>query len=110
MLDAMVDVPHPEIWACGRLLESIGRDGAAPAALGVAGGAGFRGLGFRYAHGDVSTLHVSGWNPFQSDLPGAATRLGVIGTLDETSRRRRAAKSLDAALASGSPFALWLDT
>ncbi len=110
MLDAMVDVPHPEIWAFGRLLESIGRDGRAPSALGLAGGAGFLGMGFRYARGDVSTLHVSGWNPFQSDLPGAAKRLGVIGTLDETSRRRRAAKSLEVALAAGTPFALWLDT
>ncbi|MDO9355783.1 MAG: hypothetical protein Q7T55_18945 [Solirubrobacteraceae bacterium] len=110
MPDAATGAPHPEIWAFGQLLDGIGLDGDAAMALGLAGGAGFIGMGFRYDHIDVSTLHVSGWNPFQSDLPGAAKRLGVIGTLDETSRRRRAAKSLAGALASGAPFALWLDT
>lgn len=109
MLDALTDAPHPEIWAFERLLESIGGAADPALALGLAGGAGFIGLGFRSSDAS-STLHVSGWNPFQSDLPSAAKRLGVVGTLDETSRRRRAAKTLDAALASGQPFALWLDT
>jgi hypothetical protein len=110
MLDAVADAPHPEIWAFSQLLDSIGFERDAGMALGLAGGAGFIGMGFRYDHIDVSTLHVSGWNPFQSDLPSAAKRLGVIGTLDETSRRRRAAKSLASALENGMPFALWLDT
>lgn len=101
--------PHPEIWALSELLRDLGLDHSEAFALGVSGGAGFLGVAFRYDRDDFSNLHISGWNPFQSGLLAGAGRLGLTGSLEETSSKRKAAKALHIALADGEAAALWVD-
>ena len=109
MPDLAVQGVHPEIWALSRLLGSAGHDDRLSSALGLAGGAGFLGMGFRYDRDGFSSLHVSGWNPFQSAIVGAVERLGLVRVLDETGSRRSAAKWLDRALEDDGIAAVWVD-
>lgn len=116
MSDASDASVHPEIWALTALLEAAGLDAsaggpgtAAAVALGVSGGAGLLTIAFYDRRADRSTLHLTGWNPFQTSLLGGLERLGVPAVVRETSRRRRAARYLDEALAGGTPAAVWVD-
>lgn len=109
MLDGVVAGRTPEIWALERLLALGGVDASASMALGLAGGAGFVATSVKGGRRAPARLHVSGWNSFQTDLVGAVDRLGMVGTFDETSNRRAAARALDDALASGRPAAVWVE-
>lgn len=100
---------HPEIWALSALAAAAGGEVTGEMALGICGGAGLIGLAFRDSRAGRSTLHLSGWNPFQSSLLGGIERLGLQVEVRETSGRRRAARNLDRALADADLAVLWLD-
>ena len=100
---------HPEIWALTELAAGAGVPLDAAAALGGSGGAGLIAVGFRDTRAELSTLHLSGWNPFQTSLLGGIERLGLHAVVGESSRRRRALKHLDRALDGGGPVAVWVD-
>ena len=104
---------HPELWALTALLAEASPDAAGalgPAgAFGVSGGAGLLTVAFRDTRAGRSTLHLTGWNPFQTSLLGGLERLGAPAVVRESGRRRRAAKHLDEALAGGTAVAVWAD-
>ncbi len=109
MSESPAAAPHPEIWALARLVEAAGGEASDAFVLGVSGGAGFLGVAFRNSRAGFSTLHLSGWNPFQSNLLAGLERLGLPAVVRETSGRRRAARNLERALDDGSLAALWID-
>ena len=109
MSEGAAQAVHPEIWALSRLVEASGGDADDAFALGVCGGAGFIGVAFRNTRAGFSTLHVSGWNPFQSNLLAGIERLGLPAIVRETTGRRRAARNLERALEDGGPVVLWVD-
>lgn len=107
---------HPEIWALSALVDAAegrGDLGSGPPtptlALGVSGGAGLLAVAFRDRRAGSSTLHLTGWNPFQTTLLGGLERLGAHAIVRESGRRRKAARHLDEALAGGTPVAAWVD-
>lgn len=100
---------HPELWALSALLDGAGQPTDPAIAFGVSGGAGLLTVAFRDTRAGRSTLHLTGWNPFQTSLLGGLERLGAHAVVRESGRKRRAARHLDEALAGGTAVAVWLD-
>lgn len=100
---------HPELWALTSLLDGAGAPADPAIAFGISGGAGLLTIAFRDTRASRSTLHLTGWNPFQTSLLGGLERLGAHAVVRESGRRRRAAKHLDEALSGGASVAVWLD-
>ena len=64
-------------------------------ALIIAGGAGAACMSFFYAKEDFSHFHLTGWNPFQSDIVTAVERLGLTPDIHETTGAKTAEKALE---------------
>ena len=67
---------HRETSALRFALADAGVEISEPLALIVAGGAGAGCMSFRYEAEDFTHFHLTGWNPFQSDIRAAVERLG----------------------------------
>lgn len=110
---ALAPAVHPELWALVALLDGATDEPSAAidpaAAFGVSGGAGLLTVAFRDTRAARSTLHLTGWNPFQTGLLGGLERLGAHAVVRESGRRRRATRNLDEALADGATAAVWVD-
>ena len=66
---------HPETSALRFALADAGIEITEALTLIIAGGAGAACMSFHYAKEDFTHLHLSGWNPFQSDIRDAVERL-----------------------------------
>jgi hypothetical protein len=85
---------HRETSVLRFALADAGIEISEPLALIVTGGAGAACMAFRYEAEDFTHFHLSGWNPFQSDVRAAVTRLGLTPDVHETG----GAKAAEAAL------------
>jgi hypothetical protein len=60
----------------------------------ICGGAGVACMSFRYEAEDFTHFHLSGWNPFQSDVVAAVERLDLRPDIHETGGAKTAEKAL----------------
>jgi hypothetical protein len=96
---------HPECSALRTLLAEAGVEVSEPLVLLMAGGAGAAAMAFRYEAEDFTHFHLSGWNPFQSDIRAACERLGLQPDVHETGGRVAAER----ALREHVPAIAWVD-
>jgi hypothetical protein len=85
---------HRETAALRFALADAGIEVSEPLALIVAGGAGAATMSFRYEAEDFTRFHLSGWNPFQSDIRAAVERLQLTPDVHETTGARTAERVL----------------
>ncbi len=99
---------HPDTSALRFALADRGLELSEALTLIIAGGAGAAAMAFRYEAEDVSHFHLSGWNPFQSDVRDAVTRLGFAADIHETSGAKAADRALRERLQDGVQLA-WVE-
>ena len=101
---------HPHCSALRVALAAAGVEVSEPLALLMAGGAGAAAMAFRYEAEDFTSFHLSGWNPFQSDIRDAVRRLGLEPDIHETTGAATAERTLRARLAAGRPQIAWVES
>jgi hypothetical protein len=85
---------HPHCASLRVALADAGVIVSEELALLMAGGAGAAAMAFRYEAEDFTSFHLSGWNPFQSDIRDAVRRLGLEPDIHETGGARAAERAL----------------
>ena len=75
----------------------------------MAGGAGAAAMAFRYEAEDFTSFHLSGWNPFQSDIRDAVRRLGLPPDIHETTGAATAERALRERIATGGVQIAWVE-
>ena len=100
---------HPHTAALRLALADAGLAVSEELALLTAGGAGAAAMAFRYEAEDFTSFHLSGWNPFQSDIRDAVGRLGLEPDVHETTGAKAAERALRARLAGGRPQIAWVE-
>jgi hypothetical protein len=107
---------HPDLAALRVLLANVGltdpqTDDTPNEALlyGLSGGLAIGVMALRYEQEDLSTLWLTGWNPFGNSIDAACTRLDITPTVHETGGAKSAARRLDDLLAVGAPVVAWVD-
>ncbi len=100
---------HPHCSALRVALADAGIEVSEELVLLMAGGAGAAAMAFRYEAEDFTSFHLSGWNPFQSDIRDAVRRLGLEADIHETTGAATAAKALRDRLAGGPVQVAWVE-
>ena len=100
---------HPETSALRFALADAGTEISEALALIVAGGAGAACMAFRYEAEDFTHFHLSGWNPFQSDIRAAVERLQLTADVHETTGAKTADRALRERLEAGAVQIAWVD-
>lgn len=90
---------HPHTASLRVALAGAGLHVSEDLALLIAGGAGAAAMAFRYEAEDFTSFHLSGWNPFQSDIRDAVRRLGLEPDIHETGGAAAAERALRERLA-----------
>jgi len=85
---------HRETSALKFALADAGIEISEPLLLIIAGGAGAACMSFRYEAAEFTHFHLSGWNPFQSDVVAAVERLKLTPDIHETGGAKTAEKAL----------------
>ncbi len=99
---------YPDTSALRFALADRGLEISEALTLIIAGGAGAAAMAFRYEAEDFTHFHLSGWNPFQSDVRDAVTRLGLTPDIHETGGAKAAEKALRERLEDGVQLA-WVE-
>jgi hypothetical protein len=100
---------HPETSALRFALADAGIEISEALTLIIAGGAGAACMSFHYAKEDFTHLHLSGWNPFQSDIRDAVQRLRLTADVHETGGAKAAERMLRERLAASAVQIAWVD-
>jgi Domain of unknown function (DUF4872) len=85
---------HPHTASLRVALADAGIDVSEELTLLMTGGAGAAAMAFRYDAEDFTSFHLSGWNPFQSDIRDAVRRLGLEPDIHEAGGAVTAARAL----------------
>ena len=85
---------HRETSALRFALADAGIEISEPLLLLICGGAGAACMSFSYDAEDFTHFHLSGWNPFQSDVVAAVQRLGLTPDIHETGGAKTAERAL----------------
>jgi hypothetical protein len=86
---------HRETSALRFALRDAGIEISEPLLLVICGGAGAACMSFRYEAEDFTRFHLSGWNPFQSDVVTAVERLKLTPDIHETGGAKTAQRALE---------------
>jgi Domain of unknown function (DUF4872) len=100
---------HPHCASLRIALADAGLAVSEELVLLMTGGAGAAAVAFRYEAEDFTSFHLSGWNPFQSDIRDAVRRLGLEPDIHETTGAVGAEKALRERLAGGRVQVAWVE-